>query len=75
MAESVDAVYEDGVLRLSKPLAGVQEHSRVRVTVETASEGRRPLADCVGILPDDDAEEMSRIIKEAFEQVNPREWD
>ncbi len=75
MGESVDAVYEDGVLRLARPLAGIQEHSKVRVMVEVAPNGPHVPAECLGILPDEDAAEMSRIIEDAFERVDPREWD
>ena len=35
MTTSVEAIYEDGVLRLLQPLA-LAEHTRVRVAVETA---------------------------------------
>jgi predicted DNA-binding antitoxin AbrB/MazE fold protein len=33
MTVAVDAVYENGVLRLSQPLA-LREHTKVRVTIE-----------------------------------------
>ena len=74
MAETVDAIYEDGVLRLSRPLKGVVEHARVKVPVETPQGVRHPVADCFGILPDEDAAEMRRIIEAEFERVNPSEW-
>jgi predicted DNA-binding antitoxin AbrB/MazE fold protein len=35
MTTSVEAIYEDGVLRLLEPLA-LAEHTRVRIAVETA---------------------------------------
>jgi hypothetical protein len=31
-------------------------------------------ADCIGILPDEDAADMRRIIQGEFEQVYPDEW-
>jgi hypothetical protein len=31
---------------------------------------RHPLADCIGIMPDADAEEMRRIIEDEFGKVN-----
>lgn len=67
MAETVDAIYEDGVLRLSRPLQRVEEHSHVKVTVDTPRGVRHPLSDCVGILPDEDAAEMRQIIEAEFE--------
>ena len=75
MAETMEAIYENGVLRLSRPLRQVDEHARVTVTVEPAPTKHRPLIDCVGILPNDDAADMLRIIEAEFEQVNLREWE
>jgi predicted DNA-binding antitoxin AbrB/MazE fold protein len=75
MAETVEAVYEKGMLRLDRPLQEVPEHARVKVTVEQARVPRHPLIDCIGILPDEDAAEMSRAIEAEFEQVNAREWE
>jgi predicted DNA-binding antitoxin AbrB/MazE fold protein len=74
MTQTIEAIYEDGLLRPIQPLEGVAERSRVRVTVEVAEPAEHPLADCMGILPDEDAEEMRRIIEDEFEQVNPDEW-
>ncbi len=74
MTQTIDAIYEDGILRPIQPLEGVAERSRVRLTVEVAQPAVHPLADCFGILPDEDAQEMLRIIEEEFERVNPDEW-
>jgi predicted DNA-binding antitoxin AbrB/MazE fold protein len=68
---TLEAVYESGVLRPLRPL-NLPEHTRVRLIVEPAPE--HPLADCIGIMPNEDAEEMRRIIEQEFEQVNPDEW-
>lgn len=35
---------------------------------------QRPLADCVGILPDANAEEMRSAIERELEGVDPNEW-
>jgi predicted DNA-binding antitoxin AbrB/MazE fold protein len=75
--QTVDAVYENGVLRPLTPLTGVPEHGAVRITVTGAiatGAAQRPLADCVGILPDADAQEMRSAIEREFEGVNPNEW-
>lgn len=77
VCQTVDAVYENGVLRPLTPLTGVPEHGAVRVTVTLAIAGgnaQRALASCVGILPDADAREMSRAIEREFEGVDPNEW-
>ena len=71
--QTVDAVYENGVLRPLTPLTGVPEHGAVRITV-TVDEPAHPLAACVGILPDADADEMRSAIEREFEGVDPNEW-
>jgi predicted DNA-binding antitoxin AbrB/MazE fold protein len=70
MTKTIEAIYEDGLLRPIQPLEGVADRSRVRLTVEVAE----PLADCIGILSDEDAEEMRRIIEAEFERVRPEKW-
>ena len=53
---------------------GIAEYARLRLTVESVDPAGNGLADCVGILPDEDAADMRRIVKSEFEQVNLREW-
>jgi predicted DNA-binding antitoxin AbrB/MazE fold protein len=74
MTQTVEAIYEDGILRPVEPLEGIAEHCIVTVTIEVGEKAAHPLADCVGILPDEDADDMRRIIEAEFEQVNPNEW-
>lgn len=73
MTQTIEAIYENGVLRPLQPLEKIAEHARVKVTVEV-EEPVHPLADCVGILPDEDAKEMLGIIENEFEKVNLSEW-
>ena len=42
MTIDVDAVYEDGVLKLKQPV-DLPEHTEVRVTIQTDAEARTPL--------------------------------
>jgi hypothetical protein len=75
--QTIDAVYENGVLRPLTPLTGVPEHGAVRLTVMpaiAAGEAPRPLANCLGILPDADAQEMRSAIEREFERVDSNEW-
>jgi len=73
LTRTVEAIYENGVLRPLEPLEDLKEHEHVRITIET--DGRdHPLADCIGILPNEDAEEMRQIIEKEFEKVDPSEW-
>ena len=73
MTRTVQALYENGVLRPLEPLEGVAEHSHVQVTVELM-ERRQLLVDCIGTLPDDDAQEMLSIIEDEFERVDAEGW-
>jgi predicted DNA-binding antitoxin AbrB/MazE fold protein len=73
MEKTIEAIYENGVLRPTQPITGLAEHARVRVTV-LSPVSTPPWADCVGIMPDEDAREISRIIDEEFEKVDPNDW-
>ena len=72
MTRTLDAVYENGVFRPVEPLEGIDENSRVRIQVDTGT--RHPLADAIGILSDEDAAEMRRLIEEEFETIDARDW-
>ena len=74
MTKTIEAVYEEGILRPLESLNGFAEHERVRVRVETTKQTVHPLAACVGILEDADAREMSQAIEDEFEKVDRREW-
>lgn len=74
MTRIIQALYEDGVLKPLQPLEGVAERSQVQITVEVREDRPHPLSECFGILPDEDAEEMRRIIEEEFERVDENEW-
>jgi predicted DNA-binding antitoxin AbrB/MazE fold protein len=68
----IEAVYEDGAIRPLKPVKGLADHTRLRVTIEVIRP--HPLAECVGVLSDEDAAEMKRMIEEEFEQIAEDEW-
>ena len=74
MTRTVEAVYEGGVLRPLQALEGIAEHTRVRVTVETPGSRGNGLSACIGLLPDEDAADLLRIIADEFEQVDVRDW-
>jgi predicted DNA-binding antitoxin AbrB/MazE fold protein len=73
MHKTIEAVYEDGVLRPVQLLEGLQENQRVLLTVSTPP-APNPLAGWVGGLADEDAREMMRVIHSEFEQVDPNDW-
>ncbi len=74
MPRTINAIYEGGVLRPLQALDDIAEHARVRLTVEAVDSSGNGLASCIGILPDEDAAEMRRIVAGEFERVNPNEW-
>ena len=74
MTRRIEALYEDGILRPLEPIEGVAEHSRLTVTLEMGGARPHPVADLIGTLPDEDAEEMRQAIEEEFERVDPDEW-
>ena len=73
MKETLPAVYVDGVLRLDHPLDWLENNRQVRVTV-VAHDAPHPLDNCIGIMPDEDADEMRRIIADEFDRIDPDDW-
>ena len=73
MEETIDAIYENGVLRPLKPLPwAIEEHAHVKITLN--KDTTQNLAECIGTLPDADAAEMSKIIESEFERLNDNDW-
>ena len=66
MVRKVEAVYENGVLRPLRSLEGIAEHAQVRLTIESTDPAENGFGDCVGIMPDEDAEDMRRIVDSEF---------
>ncbi len=74
MPKTIEAIYEDGVLRPLIPIKGLKKHQKVAITVKKSLKKRHPLHGLCGILPDEDAKEMLKIIEEEFEKVDIDEW-
>ncbi len=70
--DTLETVYEDGVLRPIKPIKGIKEHSKVRITIEAEKRAEHLLAECIDSLPDEEAREMRRIVEEEFEKTDLR---
>ena len=62
-AQIVEAIYENGVLRPLEPLEGFAEHCKVNITVEYDEMPPHLLARFAGILSDEEAQELRRIIE------------
>jgi predicted DNA-binding antitoxin AbrB/MazE fold protein len=77
MTRTIEAIYENGVLRPLEPIEGIAEHERLRLTLDqpsATSAGEHPLSRFVGTLSDADAREILRIIDDEFEKVDPNAW-
>ncbi len=64
MTMTVDATYENGMLRLERPLP-LKEHEKVRITVQPCRSLARQTAGIIGW--SGDAESFSRVLTEAEE--------
>jgi predicted DNA-binding antitoxin AbrB/MazE fold protein len=73
MQKTIEAIYENGVLRPVQPLDWLEEKRQVTVTV-TTPDPQGPLNGWVGGISDEDATLMRRVIDEEFGQVNPDDW-
>ena len=73
MQETIDAIYQQGVLKPLKPLPWIPENHQVKVTV-SFERPKHPMDDVIGILSDEDAREIEKIIEDEFEKVDPDEW-
>jgi predicted DNA-binding antitoxin AbrB/MazE fold protein len=74
MTRRVDAVFENGVLRPLEQLEGIAEHARVKVSIDVPDGAPGRLADCLGVLPEEDAAEMLAVIAAEFGRVDPDDW-
>ncbi len=74
MPKTIEAIYENGMLRPLTPSKGLKRHQRVAITVKKPSKTKHQLEGLCGILPDKDAAEMLKIIEDEFEKVDINEW-
>lgn len=72
--QTVEAIYENGVLRPLQPLEGFAEHCKVKITIQCDEIPPHPLARFAGILSDEEAQELRRIIEEEFERIDLNAW-
>ncbi len=70
--QTIEAIYEDKVLKPVKPLKGIMEHENVVVTVRPRPV-KKSLREVAGTLTHKEAKEMQKLIDEEFEKVEG-EW-
>lgn len=64
MAVTIEATYENGILRPSQPLP-LQEHEKVRVTIETTEDRVRRVRETAGLIGwKGDAETLERLAED-----------
>lgn len=73
MKKIIHAIYENGVLKPLEPIGEIPEKSEVELAIQYPTKPH-PLKDIFGILPQEDADEMRKIVDDEFEKVNLNEW-
>ena len=71
-AQTIEAIYEDNVLKPIKPLKGINEHENVVVIVRPHPV-KKDLLELAGTLTHKEAKEMQKLIDEEFENIEG-EW-
>jgi predicted DNA-binding antitoxin AbrB/MazE fold protein len=72
--QTVEAIYEGGVLRPLETLANLPEHCQVKLTIEFEPKLPYRLMQFAGILSDEEAAELQQTIAEEFEKIDPHAW-
>lgn len=74
MTKTIHAIYEHGILRPLELIEGIGENTEVEVTLAVKQKELSPILRFAGILSEEEANTMLRIVEEEFERVNPDEW-
>ena len=72
--QTIEAIYEEGVLRPLQALEGLAEHARVKITINCEESLPHPLLQFAGILSDEEAEELQSAIADEFGKIDPHGW-
>ncbi|MCL0099211.1 antitoxin family protein [Dehalococcoidia bacterium] len=68
MAQTLEVVYEDNVLKPIRPIKGIKEHERVQVIL-CSHPSKKGLRELVGTLTHEEAVAMQKLIDEEFEKI------
>lgn len=74
MTKTIHAIYEHGILRPLEPIEGIGENTEVEVTIAVKQKELSPILRFAGVLSEDEANTMLKIVEEEFERVNLDEW-
>ncbi len=72
MTQTIEAVYENNVLKPIKPIKGIMEHENVVVTIHPRPV-KKGLQEIAGTLTHEEAKEMQKLIDGEFEKIEG-EW-
>ncbi|MBO1351807.1 MAG: antitoxin family protein [Hormoscilla sp. GUM202] len=83
--QTIEAIYEGGVLRPLQTLSGLSEGGKVKITIAqparsttddngTAGDRPHPLLKFAGTIDDAEAAELQRIIADEFRKIDYNEW-
>jgi predicted DNA-binding antitoxin AbrB/MazE fold protein len=72
--QTVEVIYENGILRPLKALEGFAENCKVKITIQHEETMKHPLSQFAGILSDAEATELRHIIEDEFERIDPNAW-
>lgn len=74
MTKTIQALYKCGVLKPLEPIEGLEENTEVEITVSTEKNTFQPLLKFAGVLGEEEANAMMKIVDEEFEKVDMNEW-
>ena len=74
MTKSFNAIYEHGVLKPLVPIEGINENTKVKVTISIENQVSHPILRFAGILNKKDADSLMDMVEDEFERVNLDEW-
>lgn len=72
MTKTIEAIYEENVLKPIEPIKGIKEHERVLIIL-CSHPIKKGLHELVGTLTHEEAEAMQKLISEEFGKVEG-EW-
>ncbi|MBI3815853.1 MAG: antitoxin family protein [Nitrospinae bacterium] len=74
MTKTIHAIYEHGVLRPLNHIEGLEENTELELTISTEKRESHPILRFAGIISNEEADEMMKVIEDEFERINLDEW-
>ncbi len=74
MVKTFHAIFKHGVLKPLEPVEGIEENTELEVVVSTEKKIQSPLIRFSGILSEEEADDMMKVVDNEFERINPDDW-